>query len=814
MRQTENVSSKDPKKIKTFKSKTEALKVILIYVIIGALWIALSDRVLVMIFPDPKTYQLLQSYKGWFYVLLTGIIFYVIIYRRMHMFEKLNYRIAKAYRQLKESNDKLTKTEDVLNQRCKELEESQGDLGVTEQRYKLAIQGSNDGIWDWNIVDDDFFCSTKFKSVFSHMPKEDGPIKYWDQYIHPDDLPKANAALQAYLEKRVDRYEQIYRVLSKNNTYRWIHSRGKALWDENGKPIRMAGSHTDITPFVKFRDSIKDEKELLESIFNRAPIFILLIDGKGTIVRANPFSAKILGYRQKEMIGKSALEFLIPPENQEKVRSLFGRIKEYGRMENSEVEILDKNGQKHTILWNNNSLYGNDNSKDIYLAIGVDVTEHNDMTNKLHQLAYYDPLTGLPNRFMIEQATNGLIEEAEQEKNIFAFIYLDVDNFKYINDTMGHEYGDRFLKRFADILSQHVYYPHVVGRMSGDEFYILLVGDGHIASIMDKIAELYEQLKRSILLKDQEYYISASMGVAFYPEHGINFTELARNADTAMFFAKEKGKGQYVIYSSLMEEKLHNFMKLSNQIRSAIDNNGFFLVYQPQIELQTGKMIGMEALIRLESLEGEIISPIHFIPFAEENGLIEEIDQWVFTTACKQHRKWAEEGHPPVKMCINLSAKTLMKENVSSWIAETIEDYGISSKNVEFEITETAFINDFERALKALKEIKRMGFTIALDDFGTGYSSLTYLQQLPIDILKIDRGFIQHVMSEYDEVFIFESIVNMAHHLGLRVVVEGIETVEQRNFVEKHHCDIGQGYYYAKPMPEDQLEEYVRNNPV
>ncbi len=814
MRQTEKETSKDPKKVKTFKSKTEAFKIILVYIIIGALWIALSDRALAMLFPDPETYQLLQSYKGWFYVLLTGIIFYVIIYRRMHMFEKLNYRIAKAYRQLKESNQKLVETENALSEKCKELEANQGDLGVSEQRYKLAVQGSNDGIWDWNIVDDDFFCSTKFKSSFTHIGNEDGPKKHWDEYIHPDDLPRVNAALQAYLEKRADTYEPVYRVLSKNNTYRWIHSKGKALWDENGKPIRMAGSHTDITPFVKFQDSIRDEKELLENIFNKAPIFILLIDGKGTIIKANPFSARTLGYQQKEMIGKDALEFLIPTENHDKVRSIFEHIKEYGKMENSEVEILGNNGQKFTILWNNNSLYGNDKSKDLFLAIGIDVTEYNQMTNKLHQLAYYDPLTGLPNRFMIEQTTNNLIEEAAREQNVFAFIYLDVDNFKYINDTMGHEYGDRFLKRFADILSQQVYYPHVVGRMSGDEFYILLVGDGHIASIMDKITEIYEQLKRSILLKDQEYYISASMGVAFYPEHGTNFTELARNADTAMFFAKEKGKGQYVVYSSLMEEKLHNFMRLSNQIRSAIDNNGFFLVYQPQIELQTGKMIGMEALIRLKNLESEIVSPINFIPFAEENGLIEEIDQWVFTTACLKQRKWAEEGHPTVKMCINLSAKTLMKENVASWIAETIEGCGIQSKNIEFEITETAFINDFDRALKAMKELKNMGFTIALDDFGTGYSSLTYLQQLPIDILKIDRGFIQHVMSEYDEVFIFESIVNMAHHLGLRVVVEGIETVEQRNFVEKHHCDIVQGYYYAHPMPEEQLEEFVRNNPV
>jgi diguanylate cyclase (GGDEF)-like protein len=341
---------------------------------------------------------------------------------------------------------------------------------------------------------------------------------------------------------------------------------------------------------------------------------------------------------------------------------------------------------------------------------------------RLHSLAYYDSLTQLPNQIMLEEEVNKQIKQAQEKNQKIAFIYLDIDNLKYINDTMGHSSGDKLIIHIANILSYQIKPPNIISRLNGDEFAIVLVNVQDVNDIILEINSVFEYLRRPWILDNQQFYISASMGVAIYPEHGTDLTTLRQNADTAMFHIKENGKDGFSIFTSDMREKTWNYIQMSNQLRTAIQNEEFLLYYQPQIDLNTSKIIGVEALIRWIHPEKGFIPPMEFIPFAEETAYIGKIGEWVFKTACKQKIKWEEEGYSHIKMSVNLSSKALGQEDLVPSIKHILEECNLNCCDIELEITETAAMDDLEKAIEVLKQLKQLGITIALDDFGTGYS--------------------------------------------------------------------------------------------
>lgn len=670
---------------KDLNPRLESLKISIIYMIIGALWILLSDKVLDVFINDTNIFKQVQLYKGWFYVVVTGVIFYFIIKSKMMLFKVAIDKILEGYDELSSANEELMAMEEELSQQYDELEKHRNKLEISNQRYELAVEGSNDGIWDWDLKTGAYFFSIKWKKDLGyHKDELEDTLETWKTLVYPEDLQRSLDKMEAYLISKEGIYEDTYRIRCKDGQYRWILSRGKGVWDSCGNPIRLAGSHTDIT-------------------------------------------------------------------------------------------------------------------------------EQMNLQNRLHSLAYYDPLTQLPNRTMLQEEVNKQIKQAQERKQKLAFIYLDIDNFKHINDTMGHAVGDKLIVHIANILSYQIKFPNLVARLSGDEFAILLVNVENVNHIISEINHIFKYLRRPCILEKQEFYISASIGVAMYPEHGTDLSTLMQNADTAMFHIKENGKDGFGIFTSHMREKTWHYIQMSNQLRSAIQNEEFLLYYQPQINLESGKIIGVEALIRWRHPEKGFISPMEFIPFAEETGYIGEIGEWVLKTACKQKRKWEEDGYSHIKMSVNLSSKVLTKEGLVSSIQHILKEYSMNCCNIELEITETAVMDDLEKAIEVLQQLKELGITIALDDFGTGYSSLTYVQKLPIDILKVDKEFIKNIINEDKESHILKLIVELAHNLDLKVIAEGVETKEQLEFLRNNGCDIGQGYYFSRPVPASEIEIMLEN---
>ena len=426
-------------------------------------------------------------------------------------------------------------------------------------------------------------------------------------------------------------------------------------------------------------------------------------------------------------------------------------------------------------------------------------------------MAYYDPLTHLPNRSFFESYLKKILQNTLKEKDSFALLYIDMDNFKHINDTLGHVYGDEFLVYIGNLLQNYLSPSDFVARLSGDEFVILLCSINSREQLIQSVEEILTLLRQPFTIQGFEFFISASIGIALYPEHGKDMATLLKSADTAMFFAKEAGKDQYKIYTTTMKEKTLCRIKMMHQLRSVIQNNELLLYYQPQVDLKTGKVIGAEALIRWMHPQKGFISPNEFIPLAEETGDIISIGAWVFEVACKQKQKWKSKYGIPFTMSINLSTKQLMQKNLVPYIEELISSTKVSPDELQLEVTETAVMGDLKSAIDILQQLRSIGIKIALDDFGTGYSSLMYLRELPIDVVKMDRDFIASIESYQEHEVIVHAVIQLAHVLNLKVVAEGIETKEQLTVLKKYQCDVGQGYLFSKPLPPEEMEDMIEN---
>ncbi|HEY9050894.1 MAG TPA: EAL domain-containing protein, partial [Gammaproteobacteria bacterium] len=450
-----------------------------------------------------------------------------------------------------------------------------------------------------------------------------------------------------------------------------------------------------------------------------------------------------------------------------------------------------------------------------------DITERKQAEEQIAYLAYHDSLTGLPNNRLFKDRLNQGIAYAKRNNTQLAVLFLDLDRFKLINDTMGHGVGDQLLQATADRLIEGIRKTDSIGfsasalgssvaRLGGDEFTILLE-DIEDTKTVTRVAErLIQIVARSIQLGDQEVYTSTSIGIAIYPEDGINSELLLKNADAAMYHAKAQGRNNFQYYNASMNEASVQQLILENNLRKALENNELCLHYQPQVSVATGQLVGMEALIRWKHSEKGFISPSVFIPVAEETGLIMEIGEWVIKQACQQGAEWAQKGYKQVPISVNLSAKQLREEKLTEMIAQVLVDTGMSAKYLGIELTESAIIIEPEMALSRLQSIKSLGIKLSLDDFGTGYSSLSYLKRFPIDTLKIDQAFIRDIKVDHEDAALVKAIIAMAHGLGMDVVAEGVEQQEQLEFLGANACDTIQGYLFSRALPAEEIENYFQ----
>ena len=430
-----------------------------------------------------------------------------------------------------------------------------------------------------------------------------------------------------------------------------------------------------------------------------------------------------------------------------------------------------------------------------------------DLEDKLYQKAYYDELTGLPNKILLEEKVDQYIED--NPNRVMALVYMDIDEFRNVNEVKGHQVGDQLIQAVADTLKDYINESDIICHTGGDEFVVGFFNITDLSKFLINIEDFFKKIKRSYILDKDEYFVTFSGGVALAPDHGHDYITLLRHADSALSMAKNKGKDRLVIFDDEMVTMITQQTEMLNQLRNAIPNHEFSLHYQPVIDLSNGKVIAAEALIRWHNKIKGYIPPLEFISLSEKNGYIKDITEWVFYQAAKELDKWPMKDEN-FKISINLSAVMLIHDTFLKYLNQWIDQYQINCKKIILEITETAVISDIERSIHVLLQLRKLGFTIALDDFGTGYSSLTYLQKLPIDIIKIDRGFISHIQKDTKEFHVLKYMIDLAHHLNMYVVAEGIEIEEQQNLVKSYKGNYAQGYYYAKPMPQDQLIKFLK----
>ncbi len=424
---------------------------------------------------------------------------------------------------------------------------------------------------------------------------------------------------------------------------------------------------------------------------------------------------------------------------------------------------------------------------------------------RVHHLAHFDELTGLPNRSMFNQRLNHALVHARRNDKPLAILFIDLDRFKNINDTLGHEAGDRVLKQVAERLLGCLREGDTVGRLGGDEFVVLieeLAQPMHVAAVAQKIIAAVAQ---PVVLEAHEFHITASIGISTYPDDSEDMQGLLKNADISMYRAKEQGKNNYQFYSALMNIHTLDRLALESGLRHALERNEFLLHYQPKVDIGSGRITGMEALLRWQRPGQELIPPAQFIALAEETGLIVPIGEWVLRTACARNKSWREEGLPPLRIAVNLSARQFAHANLLQDVARALRETGLDPAALEFEITESMVMHDPERAVTLLTRLKAMGIHLSIDDFGTGYSSLSYLKRFPIDSVKIDRSFIHDIPGDADDAAITRAIIAMAHSLRLKVIAEGVETEEQLSFLRELGCDEMQGYYFSEPLAEDEF---------
>ncbi len=445
-------------------------------------------------------------------------------------------------------------------------------------------------------------------------------------------------------------------------------------------------------------------------------------------------------------------------------------------------------------------------------GINYDITDRVQSQNELRFMAHHDSLTSLPNRTFFMSQLSRAIKRAERSKGSIAVFFMDLDRFKNINDTFGHDTGDKLLRLIADCLLKEIRGSDTIARLGGDEFAVIMEDINSDEDVIHAAEKIIDLLSRPFTIDNNEFYGTTSIGISLYPGDATSPQALLKNADTAMYQAKALGRNTYRFYSKELSARAHERLNLENSLRRALERNEFVVYYQPQIELLSHRLIGIEALVRWQHPELGLVLPSRFISIAEETGLIVELGRWVLLTSCSQVRNWQDQGLPVVPVSVNLSARQFISETLLDDISHTLSECGLSPHLLEIEITEGVMMQDPANAASVLNALSKTGIRIAVDDFGTGYSSLSYLKRYPIDTLKIDQSFVRDITSDPNDLSIVIAVIAMAHSMGLRVIAEGVETDEQLRFLDSHKCDCVQGYLFSHPVPADLMLEFMKNH--
>ena len=587
----------------------------------------------------------------------------------------------------------------------------------------------------------------------------------------------------------------------------WTNRTVSLVRDSAGQPLYFLRIIEDISERKRAEDALTRERLLLRTVVDAIPDRRYVKDTEGRFILQNAANLQVRGVDQHEdIVGKTVFD-IFPRQQAQRIHEEDQTIIDSGE------PLIDREGRTHfgaagdtdgEVRWHLTSKVPlRDSTGRIYGLVGVnrDITERKQANEHLAHLAHYDSVTGLPNRVMLHDRLGQAIAQARRNSWFVGVLFLDLDRFKLVNDTLGHAAGDLLLKQVSTRLTQALRPSDTVGRLSGDEFAVILSELAAPQNAAIVAQKLIDMLKMPFDLDGNEVFVTGSIGITLYPTDSDNIETLIRDADAAMYGAKSAGRNNYQFYTAEMNQRATEKLRLETKLRHAIEREEFVLHYQPKVDIATGKITGLEALLRWQSPDDGLVGPNQFIPLLEETGLIVQVGDWVARKACAQIHAWREAGVTPVPVAVNLSARQLRQAGFGATLGRALADYGIPAELIEIEITESSLMENPEQAIVVLTEIASLGVRLSADDFGTGYSSLSYLKRLPLDALKIDRSFVRDITTDPDDAAITRTVITLAHGLDLKVIAEGVETEEQLAFLGQNQCDEAQGYLFSRPLP-------------
>jgi diguanylate cyclase (GGDEF)-like protein/PAS domain S-box-containing protein len=564
---------------------------------------------------------------------------------------------------------------------------------------------------------------------------------------------------------------------------------------------------------IRWHDKIVQQMALLDKALDNCAEAIVITHADATIINVNPAYERITGFKREDVVGKNPRIVRSGLHDQAFYQNMWETLVNDGYWE-GEITDRRQNGELFSKWLAISAMRDNKGETTHYVGVFQDISAQKETHDKLHQLVFYDRLTGLPNRVLLQEHIEQTLENARCHHSQIALMYLDLDNFKWVNDSLGHIRGDQLLRKVAERLRKNLGKADFIARLGGDELCVVtntLTAGAEAADVANKIIVLFHE---AFFIDGQEVHVSCSIGIAIFPDDGDNSSSLNKCADLALFQAKKEGRNTYRFFSPAQQAHATERVELENALHKALENKEFLIYYQPKVCLSDRSLVGMEALLRWKRPGIGLVSPERFIPLAEETGLIIPIGTWVLEEVCRQIKIWGSNCED-FAVAVNLSPRQFKETDFLQKVIEIVKNSGINPSCLELEVTEGMLMEDVEQAIERMKILRDMGITIAVDDFGTGYSSLAYLKRLPIDTLKIDRSFIRELTKTIDDDAIVDATVNLAHRLGLRVVAEGVEIPTQVDYLTAKGCDEVQGYFFGQPLPatdytEPDLQDWLK----
>lgn len=653
---------------------------------------------------------------------------------------------------------------------------------------------------DWTV----HFASEGSKELTGYSPAElerSQKISL-EALTHPEDRPLVREAILMAIDHGAP-YRIEYRIRCQDGSEKWVLERGVCVIDELGGRV-IEGFIEDITERVRGQLQLAEAELRYRSIFENSVVGMFQTSADGRYLAANQALADLYGYPTPqaliEQLSDIANRLYVDPQR----RADFAeQVRRHGVVRDFESEVFRCDGQRVWISENAHAVRGPDGGLLYYEGTVEDITERRQHQAQLEYQATHDPLTGLPNRNLLQDRLEQAIVNARRGNEQVAVAFVDLDNFKVINDSLGHAAGDRLLVEISNRLRRSLRAVDTVARYGGDEFVLILGNQSDTSILVQTLERIQSAICTPLELAGHELYVGCSIGISTYPQDGHDLATLLSNADAAMYLAKAEGKGQFQFYTPELNDSAHERLALEGALRRALDGGQLSVVYQPKID-SVGKVLGFEALLRWFSPEFGQVPPDKFIPLAEETGLIKPLTDYVLETACREAAGWGE-----MHIAVNLSARQFASDCLVSQIRRILGETGLPAGRLQIEITESMLVGDVDRTVDTLTRLKALGVRIAVDDFGTGYSSLAYLKRFPLDILKIDRSFVMECERDADAMAIPRAVISLGHSLGLRIVAEGVEKQSQLDVLSEHGCEEFQGYLISKPMPATLVATYL-----